>query len=158
MSKITPRNSLTTCDTNVLFYYLNASSQENKSATEYLSNKFDDENFCICELVLVELYGLLRNSAVTTKPMSRQEAIKSIISFRTNPYWRIVEAMPEGLPDSVMDQTWSYLSRTEHQRREIFDVRLAYTMKNSGITHFDTRNVKHFSKFEFLTVNNPIDK
>ena len=42
-------------------------------------------------------------------------------------------------------------------RRRIHDLRLAYTLKYSGVTAFYTRNVKDFADVGFSLLENPLD-
>lgn len=42
--------------------------------------------------------------------------------------------------------------------REIYDARLAYTLLRHGVTEFATRNPKHFARYGFSRIWNPIDE
>ena len=65
---------MTSCDTNVLFVALEASRPGHATAREFLEERKDDSNFALCELVLMELYVLLRNPAVARCPLGGAEA------------------------------------------------------------------------------------
>jgi hypothetical protein len=41
----------------------------------------------VCELVLMELYVLLRNPAVLSKPLDSSDAVAMIQTFREHPTW-----------------------------------------------------------------------
>lgn len=44
----------------------------------------------ICELVLLELYVLLRNPAVLVKPLDSAAAVAVCTAFRRHPCWQVV--------------------------------------------------------------------
>ena len=44
----------------------------------------------ISELILLELYGLLRNQVVLAKPLSASDAVDVCESFREHPLWQVV--------------------------------------------------------------------
>ena len=82
-------------DTNILFYATFDDSIHHKKAIEFLNdlNK-SGVNVVLCELVLTELYLLLRNPVVYTKPMTARAAVEIIQNYRKHPHWRIVENAP----------------------------------------------------------------
>ena len=100
--------------------------------------------------VLVELYLLLRNSAVVTNPLSASAAGRLIQSLRSNPRWRLVENAP------VMDAVWNQASRDPFARRKLIDVRLALTLRHHGVTEFATVNGADFQGLGFQRVWNPL--
>lgn len=139
------------CDTNILFYYLNSDCPENKSSTKYFEKKFSDRNFAICELVLAELYVLLQNPTLIKSPMSANQAMQVIRNFRANPYWKLID-----YPGGIMDEVWESAHKKDIKRTQIYDTRLAMTLKHHGIKTFATRNKKDFECFSFLNVVNPV--
>ena len=145
--------ALTSCDTNILLYYLNKRCPEHCAAKAYLESVFASEEFAICELVLVELYVLLRTPAVLKRPLDAAAAVDVVQRFRSNPAWAVIESPPGG----VMNAVWREASDPEFPRRAIFDARLAHTLKRHGVTEFVTRNVDHFRRFGFARLINPID-
>ncbi len=60
---------MTSCDTNILFEALEVNRPGHATARRFLDNHRDDSDFALCELVLVELYVLLRNPAVARRPL-----------------------------------------------------------------------------------------
>jgi len=139
------------CDTNILIYYLNKSCSEHEAAKAYLSERFSSDNFAICELVLVELYVLLRNSAVFIKPSSGAKAWEIVNSFRQNPSWRVVDH-----PGNTMDVVWAQAKKKNFPRRAIFDSRLAHCLLHHGVSSFATRNHKDFKDYPKLGAFSPI--
>jgi uncharacterized protein len=140
------------CDTNILFYACHPGCAENHAAREYLRKFANDTDFLICELVLSELYVLLRNPKLVDKPMTSGEAAQVCQSFRGNPAWGIID-----YPGGLMDRIWDLCAEPAFGYREIFDARLALTLLHHGVTEFATRNTSHFERYGFERLVNPID-
>jgi len=104
----------------------------------------------LAELVLVELYNLIRNETVTGKVVSPSEGVQLIKGLRSNPVWMIVENAP------VMAEVWKLAGKRGFVRRKIFDVRLALTLQHHGVTSFATTNLKDFQNLGFRKVWNPL--
>ena len=138
-------------DTNVLLYSQNADCSENSQALGFIQDISGREDVVICELVLVELYLLLRNPVVLASPLSASEAVAVCKSFRTNPKWRLVENAP------VMPTVWESAGTEQFARRRIIDLRLALTLQHHGVTEFATANIKDFLDVGFDRVWNPVD-
>jgi hypothetical protein len=79
------------CDTNILLHAYNASSSSYEAAKEFLRCYAADEQFAICELVLIGLYVLLRNPAVVAKPLSPGKAVVVCRRYRQNRVWNPLE-------------------------------------------------------------------
>lgn len=137
-------------DTNILFAALEATAPDHATAREFLESHRDDDGVALCELVLVELYLLLRNPAVVVRPLSAREAGQIILSLRRNPKWRLVENAP------VMDEVWAKAGRDPYARRKLIDARLALTLRHHGVTDFATVNLADFEGFGFRRVWNPL--
>src|SRR5688500_12638778 len=86
-----PVVSATAIDTNILLYALNASVREHLAARRFLDERRDDPDTVISELVLVELYVLLRTAAVVSAPLSAPAAAALIQHFRRHPSWQLVD-------------------------------------------------------------------
>ena len=54
-----------------------------------------------------------------------------------------------------MENVWNKTPEKGFARRRIFDVRLAYTLRHAGVTHFATKNLKDFRDVGFAKVWNP---
>lgn len=140
------------CDTNILLYALNTSCQEHAAARKYFDSVVGDHSFAVCELVLVELYVLLRNPKVLKAPLSAKEAAECCLQLRKNPAWRVID-----YDTRISDAVWAVCSNTKLSGVSIFDTRLALTLEHHGIKEFATRNVKDFKRFSSLDIINPID-
>lgn len=138
-------------DTNLLLYSLNSQAPEFDAARSFLEDLAERSDVVICELVLVELYLLLRNPAVVAHPLLAAEAVSVCDLFRTHPHWRLVESAP------IMREVWKLASEPGFPRRKLIDARLALTLLHHGVTEFATRNVKDFRGLGFARVWNPLD-
>ena len=137
-------------DTNILFAALETSATEHARARAFLEGQRGNATLVICELVLVELYLLLRNPAVVSKPLSAEDAAQFCQKLRQNPRWRLVEYGP------VMDAVWRRAGHTPFARRRIIDVRLALTLQHHGVTEFATANTGDFQDLGFRRLWNPL--
>ena len=108
----------------------------------------------VCELVLVELYVLLRNPAVLKNPLDASDAASIIQTIRQHPTWTLIDH--PGRASGVMEEVWRLAAQAGTGRRIIFDARLALALKHHGVTEFATRNESHFGGFGFARVWNPL--
>jgi uncharacterized protein len=141
---------MTSCDTNILFPALESSHKDHLAARKFLEGQVQNREFAICELVLMEVYTLLRNPVTSAKPLSAVAAVNKMQNLRNNPAWAVLD-----YPGTLMDQIWHEAERTEAFRR-IYDVRLALTLRFHGVRRFGTANIKDFSGFGFEEVWNPL--
>ena len=139
------------CDTNILLHAYNLHSNLHETAMKFLSDKAENRDFVICELVLIELYVLLRNPAVIKKPLSGEKAVKICQRYRENHNWRLID-----YPGTLMSKIWDRVSHPDEGRRNIFDARLAFTLRYHGVTDFATCNTKHFQNYNFNRIWNPL--
>lgn len=137
-------------DTNLLLYSLNRDCPEHASARRFIEICARRSDVAIAELVLVELYVLLRNRAVLRGPLDATRAVSLCQSFRHHPRWALIDTAP------VMERVWDATAAPGVGRRHIFDCRLALTLLHHGVKEFATRNVKHFEKFPFDRVFDPL--
>jgi uncharacterized protein len=142
-------------DTNILFHAVNAESPCHEPAAALLRARAGDEKVAVSELVLVELYGLLRNPAVYRRPLDGAAAVRVIQGFRQHPKWRLL-----GFPSPgrlTHDRLWAHAARPDLAFRRIFDVRLALSLLDQGVTELATANRKDFEGLGFLRVWNPVE-
>jgi predicted nucleic acid-binding protein len=140
------------CDTNILLYYLDDSCEEHSAAKNYFSEKIENRDFVICDLVLVELFILLQNKNVFKSPYDTKSASHICLELRSNPNWKVLE-----YSIGTMEPTWKATQKLSGQAYKIFDYRLGYTLLRAGVTNFATRNVKDFKEIGFKNLHNPID-
>jgi len=137
-------------DTNILLYAQNADCREHAAASTFLDECAGRGDIVICELVLLELYQLLRNPAVIANPLSAGEAASICQAFRSNSRWALVENAP------VMSQVWSIAAQPKVARRRVFDARIALTLRHHGVRQFATHNPRDFDGFGFEKVFDPL--
>ena len=144
-------------DTNLLLYSLNRDCPEYEPARAFFASlPAEPGAVAICELVLIELYVLLRNPAVLKNPLGPADAAALVQTFRGNPAWKLIDY--PGAGTGVMDELWRLAAQPNVGRRVVFDVRLALTLRHHGVTEFATRNESHFASFGFSRIWNPLAK
>jgi toxin-antitoxin system PIN domain toxin len=146
---------MTSCDTNILYAACNQDAVGHEAARAFLSSFAQSPDFVLCEQVLMELYGLLRNPSVNKRPLSAREAVALIQRFRSNPRWRIVDVPPDR---THMDKVWKTASCDGFAFRRLFDLRLAETLLAHGVDSFATRNLKDFAACGFGRLFDPCAK
>ena len=137
---------------NILFAALEATAPGHDRARGFLDAQRGNDALVVCELVLVELYLLLRNTAVVANPLPADMACRLCQTLRQHPKWRLVENA------RVMDAVWDYAGRPAFARRRIIDVRLALTLQHHGVTEFATANTADFQDLGFARVWNPLSE
>jgi toxin-antitoxin system PIN domain toxin len=141
---------LISLDTNLLLYSLNRDCPEHEAARTFVESCVDRRDVAIAELVLIELYVLLRNPAVVRRPLEAAPAAALCQTFRRHPRWALVDTA------AVMDRVWVAAARPGAARRHVFDARLAHTLLDNGVTELATRNTRDFEGFGFARVFNPL--
>jgi toxin-antitoxin system PIN domain toxin len=137
-------------DTNILAYARIGNSPMHEAAVGFLDNLGASQEVVISELVLMELYLLLRNEKVLSPPLSAPEAVEECNLLRAHPRWQLIDSA------DVMKEVWPLASVEGFARRRIFDVRLAKTLQAHGVTEFATANTKDFEGLGFQRVWNPL--
>lgn len=137
-------------DTNLLLYSLNRDCPEHAASRRFIESCSRRPDVAISELVLIELYVLLRNKAVLSKPLGASRAVALCQTFRRHPRWALIDTAP------VMEQVWHAAASPGVARRHVFDCRLAFTLLHHGVRELATRNVKDFEGFAFERVFDPL--
>lgn len=137
-------------DTNMFIYAADPDSPNRAVAKRFFDREASPgKEFAICELVLVEIYMQLRNPAVCKVPYSAAEVAQYCQKLRESTGWRHIDYDPV-----VSRKLWGWAAKTKSGIREIIDARLAFTLRQHGVTRFATANVKHFKGFGFTEVWN----
>ncbi len=139
-------------DTTILLYAQNIDCREHRPAHDFVLELSGRDDVVLCELVLVELYVLLRNPSVLENPLTSAEAVETCQRYRRNPRWRLVENAP------VMESIWKEAGKHDFPRRRIFDLRLALTLLHHGVSSLATANTKDFQGLGFHKVWNPVSE
>lgn len=145
---------MTSADSNLFIYAADPNSPRHESARGFLKScGGDEEEFVLCELVLVEVYMALRNPSIFKNPYTAAEASGYCSQLKQNPRWRCVDYQPD-----ISKSLWQWARTTSAGFRQIIDARLAFTLRFHGVSRFATLNGKHFQGFGFETVWNPLSK
>ena len=137
-------------DTNILFPSLEPSHVNHGAAKRFLLG-LKTEKVVICELVLMEIYQLVRNPGLCLSPLKATEAFSLIQRLRTHPQWSLID-----YPGNLMEEVWRLSGGENFPRRRLFDVRLALTLRHHGVKEFATANTKDFQNIGFEKVWNPM--
>jgi hypothetical protein len=138
-------------DTNIVFTALAANAVGHVAARDLIRQHQDSQRVVLCELMLAEVYTLLRNPRVCPRPMNGTEAAAVVQALRHHPVWRVVDYEPK-----IADSLWKLAAQHSFPYRRLYDARLALTLRHHGVTDFATRNVKDFQGFGFARIWDPI--
>jgi len=138
-------------DTNLLFAWLNLGHPNHARAAAWFGAQAENSELALCELCLVELYGLLRNEVLLERPLGAAAAVETIRRLRDHPQWELLD-----YPGGLMGEVWACAAAPQFARRRIYDARLAFALRHHGVTEFATVNVKDFQGFGFTRVWNPL--
>lgn len=141
-------------DTNILFYALNADAPQHARALKFLESLQADENVALSELMLAELYRLLRNPVVITQPLDARGAADVIQQFRRHPRWRVLGFPPDSR--ALHDRLWEIAAKRDFAYRRLYDARMALMLLQHSVTEFATVNTKDFAGLGFERVWNPL--
>ena len=90
-----------------------------------------------------------------TSPLGPSEAVDVIQKYRRHPRWMLLGFDHDTV--ELHEKLWELARRKKFGRRQIYDVRLALSLRRQGVTELATANVKHFSDAGFVRVWNPVD-
>ncbi|MCX6836326.1 MAG: PIN domain-containing protein [Verrucomicrobia bacterium] len=141
-------------DTNILLYAYNEASPWHDAAYAWMSSIQQNEDVAISEFILAEFYGLLRNPAVLKHPLTAEEAVEVIQTYRNHPRWRLIGFPTESRP--LHDNLWKKATAKTFAFRRLYDTRSALSMLAQGVTDFATVNVKDFEGVGFRKVWSPL--
>ena len=141
-----------TADTNLFIHAADPDSPSHERARAFFSDVArGDEEFVLCELVLIELYMQLRNPAIFVRPYKARESAAYCQALKRNPQWRCVD-----YDASIAPRLWAWAASTKAGFRQVIDARLGLTLRHHGVTAFATANVRHFTTFGFERLWNPL--
>ena len=143
-------------DANILLYAFNSASPWHQAAHDWVRSIQHDEDVALSEFILAEFYGLLRNSSVLKHPLTADEAVEVIQSYRIHPRWRLIGFPTESRP--LHDLLWKRARAKDFAFGKIYDTRSALTMTAQGVTELATVNGKDFEGLGFQKVWNPLAK
>jgi predicted nucleic acid-binding protein len=141
-------------DTNILLPAVETRNPDHNRASAFVESLHEREDVVISEFILLELYGLLRNPAVLSKPLSASVAVEVCTAFRKHPHWQVIGFPPDSR--AFHDLLWPRLREKDFARRRAYDWRAALSLLRQGVTDFATVNVKDFEGLGFAKVWNPL--
>lgn len=141
-------------DTNILLPAMDPRHPDHTRAVAFVESLQTRDDAAVSEFILLELYGLLRNPAVLTKPLSAAAATDACGTFRRHPRWQLIGFPPDSR--AFHETLWPLLRAPDFARRRAYDWRAALSMLRQGVTEFATVNVKDFDGLGFAKVWNPL--
>jgi len=141
-------------DTNLLVYAHNEASDFNESATAFIEDVMNErDNYGnivvgIPAQVMMEFVNVITRQNLE-KPLSFSEAIQVVQDYLDTGITIINHR-------ETQTQTFVELLRSITTRKKVFDVALAATLKDNGISGLYAANVSDFEEFGFLQVVNPL--
>lgn len=141
-------------DTNLLVYAHNTDSKFHKQAAAFVSqvtNEHDQKGqhkICLPTQVLSEFVHVITWQRVE-KPLSITEAVRVVRDYRDM-------GIPIIHQRETQIQTFLELLESSTTRKKVFDIVLAATLKDNGISGLYTVNVDDFKTFDFLEAINPL--
>jgi hypothetical protein len=141
-------------DTNLLVYAHNEDSEFNKQATSFLEKTLNERDndgnmpICLTAQVLMEFVNVITRQNLE-KPLPLTEAIRVIDDYLKSGI-KIINQKETQI------RTFLDLLSSVTTRKKVFDIALAATLKDHGISGIYTANVADFKEFEFLEVVNPL--
>jgi len=143
-------------DTNLLVYAHNTASPYHTQAKAFveavMNTRDEDGNLSVClpAQVLMEFVHVITWQHLEA-PLSLSAAIQVVQDYRDTGVAIISH-------QETQIQTFLALLTTLSTRKKVFDVALAATLKDNGITRLYTVNTADFEEFEFLEVTNPLQE
>lgn len=141
-------------DTNLLVYAHNSDSEFHQKAVQFIERMFNEYDadgqltVCLSTQVLTEFINVMTRQTLQN-PLSIQEAAAVVQDYLDTGV--LVLSHKE-----TQMQTFLTLLKTVTTRRKMFDVVLAATLKDHGVSGLYTVNTADFEGFEWLKVINPL--
>jgi len=143
-------------DTNILLPAAESTNKDHAAAADFLESLQDRDDVAISEMILLELYVLLRNPAVVPRARTAAQSVAICDAFRHHPRWQVLGLPPE--TRAFHDALWLGLRKDQLARRRAYDWRSALSLLQQGVTEFATVNLKDFTGFGFARVWNPLTR
>ena len=139
-------------DTNILLYAINRDCAEYQVCREVVDQALaEPDSWIVADQVWFELYRLLRNPAILQKPLTSEQAVACSQWYRESSGWLQCAWEP-----ALMKELYPFWKNSAFPPRNIFDLKLAITLKSHGVKGFYTRNTKDFTDLDFFTLYNPL--
>ena len=140
-------------DTNILLYATNADCPEHEAARRIIESALaEPAEWIVADQVYFELYRLLRNPAVLEQPLSAAQSADVIDYYRRRSGWGRCAWEPR-----LFSHLFPHLTTENSKATHVFDLVLAFTLQDAGVSTFYTRNTRDFAEVASFEVVNPID-
>ena len=139
-------------DTNILLYAVNRECLEHTQALQLVRTALQEPHqWIIADQVWFELYRLLRNPAVLSKPLSAEKATHTIQWYRQQSGWLSCAWEPD-----MMNLLLPYWEAESFPARNSFDLVLAITLAQHGVDLLYTRTTRDFESLNLFKLQNPL--
>ena len=140
-------------DTTILLYGTNQDCAEFVPANGVIEDALGKpEEWIVADQVYFELYRLLQNKIVLENPLTSLEAFETVSFFRNKSGW-----MHCCYETPFWSDAEEWMKKDIFSGKNVFDLKLAITLKNNGVQTFYTRNAKDFEHLNYFSVINPIN-
>lgn len=138
-------------DSNILVYAHNMASQYHEKAKEITEQAINgDIKASISYQNLYEFYAIITDPKRVEKPVSLEEALDLVETYRKAP--KVKKVYPR---KTNLDHVLKLLREHGLTKQSVFECLLVATMIENNIRGIYTRNYSHFRRFKFLEVINP---
>lgn len=141
-----------TCDSLILYHYLNAHSPYHGAAKAYLEAHFANPGFALCEPVLEDLYARLRSPQLNRTPASAAKASAAIKRLRQNPHWALMD-----YPGGLMNELWAMAARVDCTPQKLKEFKWVLTFKHHRIAALATAQPENYAGLGIKRVFNPLN-
>lgn len=142
-------------DTNIFVYAHNIRATKHKEAKAFIERVMNERDadgklsVCIPAQVLIEFISAVTSQRVE-KPLTIAQATSVVKKYLDSDIDILLQR-------GTYFQNFIELMESTTARKRIFDVALAATLKDYGISGIYTANVDDFASFDFLEVINPLN-
>ena len=137
-------------DTNILVYMFDAASIYQNEAKIFIAESLKKEKIAIAEFTLFEFYSVITDGRKVKTPLGPFEANAIIQDFYESADFEVFSLLEEKLYN-----IFSYAKENNIKRNDVYDLKIAYTLKSNEIKTIYTANTKDFKRFDFLEAINP---
>lgn len=141
-------------DTNILLYASNRDCPEHPAARQLVDSALaEPQQWIVADQVYFELYRLLRSSTVLERPLPAADAARVIEFYRNRSGWSRCAWQMERFNGLL-----PHLRGQDLRAAGVFDLVLAATLHDAGVSTLYTRNTRDFASFGWFEVSNPISE
>ena len=148
---MTTASELALLDTNVLVYALDEESPHHGRSRAVMERAANGEgSYCITAQTLAEFFSVVTNPRRVREPRSAAEAVDAIEAFLTMPGIILLS-----VPPGVTTRWLALIRQAPVTGAKVFDVQLAATALEAGVSKVCTFNAAHFQRIGGIEVIAP---